>query len=62
MTDRMLRSLEKDPRQSVQELTGELKDNRTFLARYLKALENQGHVKSERIGPEKVYFSSDLKR
>jgi len=30
--------------------------NRIFLAGYLKALENQGYVKSKKIGPAKVYF------
>jgi len=62
LTDRLLGLLEKDPGQSVQKLASELEINRTFLAGYLKALENQGYVKSKRIGPAKVYFSSGLKR
>jgi predicted transcriptional regulator len=57
LTDRILKLLEKDPGQPVQELAKELKINRTFLAGYLKALENQGYVKSKRIGPAKVYFN-----
>jgi predicted transcriptional regulator len=57
LTDRILKLLEKDPGQAVQKLANELKINRTFLAGYLKALENEGKVKSKRIGPARVYFS-----
>jgi predicted transcriptional regulator len=56
LTDRILKLLEKDPGQPIQELAKELKINRTFLAGYLKALENKGYVKSKRIGPSKVHF------
>jgi len=56
LTGKILRILEKDPGQPVNELAKELKINRTFLAGYLKALENQGYVKSKKIGPAKVYF------
>jgi DNA-binding Lrp family transcriptional regulator len=49
LTDRILKLLEKDPGQPVPELAKELKINRTFLAGCLKALENQGYVKSKRI-------------
>jgi predicted transcriptional regulator len=59
LTDRILKPLEKDPGQPVQELAKELKINKTFLAGYLKALENQGYVKSKRIGPAKVYFKGE---
>jgi len=48
--------LENDPGQAVKDLAKKLGVNRTFLAGYLKALENQGYVKSKRIGPAKVYF------
>jgi len=48
--------LENDPGQSVKKLASELKVNRTFLAGYLKALEEHGYIKSKRIGPAKVYF------
>lgn len=58
LTDRILRLLEKDPGQAVQALANELKINRTFLAGYLKALENQGYVKSKKIGPARVYFKA----
>lgn len=57
LTNRILRLLEKDPGQAVQKLANELEVNRTFLAGYLKALENEGKVKSKRIGPAKVYFT-----
>jgi predicted transcriptional regulator len=56
LTDRILKLLEKDPGQPVQELAKELKINRTFLAGYLKALENQGYVKSKRIGTSQSLF------
>ena len=59
LTDRILRLLEKDLGQPAQELAKELRINRTFLAGYLKALENQGYVKSKRIGPVKVYFKGE---
>jgi len=57
LTERILRLLEGDPGQQIQQLAKELKINRTFLAGYLKALENQGYVRSKRIGPAKVYFN-----
>jgi predicted transcriptional regulator len=60
LTNRILKLLKKDPGQQIQELARELKINRTFLAGYLKALENQGYVKSKRIGPAKVYFINRL--
>jgi len=60
LTDRILRLLEKDPGQPVQELAKELKINRTFLAGYLKALESEGKIKSKKIGPAKVYFKGDV--
>jgi predicted transcriptional regulator len=56
LNERILRLLEKDLGQPAQELARELKINRTFLAGYLKALENQGYVKLKRIGSAKVYF------
>ena len=57
LTARIIKLLENDPGQPVKELVKKLGVNRTFLAGYLKALENQGYVKSKRIGPAKVYFS-----
>jgi predicted transcriptional regulator len=57
LTGRILELLEKDPGQQIQQLARELKVNRTFLAGYLLALENEGKVKSKKIGPAKVYFS-----
>jgi predicted transcriptional regulator len=56
LTERIIRLLEKDPGQQIQQLARELKVNRAFLAGYLLALENRGYVKSKRIGPAKVYF------
>jgi Mn-dependent DtxR family transcriptional regulator len=55
LTARIIKLLENDPRQAVKDLAKQLGVNRTFLAGYLRALENQGYVKSERIGPAKIY-------
>jgi len=52
--------LEKDPGQTVKQLAEQLGVNRTFLAGYLKALENQGCIRSKKIGPAKVYFSNKV--
>ncbi|RLI41223.1 hypothetical protein DRO69_11845 [Candidatus Bathyarchaeota archaeon] len=46
--------------QTIKELAKQLKVNRSFLAGYLKALEEQGYVKSKRIGPAKVYFNKKV--
>lgn len=56
LTLRLSELLEKDPGQTIKQLAEKLEVNRTFLAGYLKALENQGYVKSKKIGPAKVYF------
>lgn len=56
LTERIIKLLEKDPGQQIQQLAKELKINRTFLAGYLLALENEGKVKSKKIGPARVYF------
>lgn len=53
--------LEKDPGQTIKQLTEQLEVNRTFLAGYLQALENQGYVRSKKIGPAKVYFKKEAK-
>jgi predicted transcriptional regulator len=58
LTSRIIKLLENDPGQAVKDLAKKLGVNRIFLAGYLKALENQGYVKSKRIGPAKVYFSN----
>ena len=56
LTTKIIRLLQNDPGQPVKDLAKKLGVNRTFLAGYLKALENQGYVRSKRIGPAKVYF------
>ena len=56
LTEKIIKLLEKDPGQTVKNLSEALQVNRNFLAGYLKALENQGYVKSKKIGPAKVYF------
>ena len=62
LTIKIIELLKKDPGQPVKELAKKLNINRTFLAGYLKALENQGHVKSKNIGPAKVYFNKGRPR
>ena len=57
LTHRIIRLLERDPGQPVLRLATELGINRTYLAGYLKALENHGELTSKRIGPAKVYFN-----
>ncbi len=57
LTSKLIELLEKDPGQTVKQLAEQLDVNRTFLAGYLKALENQGYVRSKKIGPAKVYFN-----
>jgi len=59
LTIKIIKLLEEDPGQPVKDLAKKLGVNRTFLAGYLKALENQGYVKSKRIGPAKVYFKEN---
>jgi len=56
LTVKIIKLLESDPGQPVKDLAKKLGVNRTSLAGYLKALENQDYVKSKRIGPAKVYF------
>jgi len=62
LTSKIIKLLENDSGQHVKDLAKKLGVNRTFLACYLKALENQGYVKSERIMSAKVYLNSGLKR
>lgn len=52
--------LEKDPGQTIKELAKKLKVNRSFLAGYLKALEDQGYVRSKDVGPARVYFNNKV--
>jgi predicted transcriptional regulator len=57
LTSKIVKLLEEDPGQSVKELAEQLEVNRTFLSGYLKALADQGFIKSKKIGPAKVYFN-----
>jgi len=56
---RLIELLEKNPGQTVKQLAEQLSVNRTFMAGYLKALENQRYVRSKKIGPAKVYFNKN---
>ncbi|MGB9896066.1 MAG: winged helix-turn-helix domain-containing protein [Thermoproteota archaeon] len=60
LTERIVKLLKDDPGQPVKDLAKKLNVNRTFLAGYLRALENQGYVKSKKIGPAKVYFKGNV--
>jgi len=53
---RILEILKKNPGQSIKEIAKQLEVNRSFAAGYLQALEDQGHVKSKKIGPARIYF------
>ena len=57
LADKIVGLLKEDPGQSVKEMANQLEVNRTFLSGYLKALEDQGYIRSKRIGPAKVYFN-----
>jgi predicted transcriptional regulator len=61
LSQKIIKILEDSPGQTIKELANQLEVNRTFLSGYLKALEEQGFVKSKEIGPAKVYFKGDLK-
>ena len=54
---KILKLLDENPAQSVKELAKQLKVNRSFIAGYLQALEDEGYVRFKRIGPAKVYFN-----
>ena len=56
---KVIKLLDENPGQAIKELAKQLKVNRSFLAGYLMALEEQGFIKSKRIGPAKVYFNTN---
>ena len=58
LVDKIIGLLKEDPGQSVKEMANHLGVNRTFLSGYLKALEDQGHIRSKKIGPAKVFFNN----
>ena len=60
LTAKIVKLLEEDPGQAVKDLAKKLGVDRVFLSGYFKALENQGYLKSEKIGPAKVYFKGYL--
>jgi predicted transcriptional regulator len=62
LSKRIIELLERSPGQTVKELANQLEVNRTFLSGYLRALEEQGSVKSKEIGPARVYFKGESKR
>ena len=56
LMERILELLKRNPGQSIKEIAKQLKVNRSFAAGYLQALEDQGYVKSKKIGPARIYF------
>jgi predicted transcriptional regulator len=59
LTVRIIELLKAQPGQSVKEIAKQMDVNRTFLSGYLSALEEQGYVRSRKIGPAKVYFNNE---
>jgi len=57
LAEKIVGLLKEEPGQSVKEMANHLDVNRTFLSGYLKAQEDQGHIRSKKIGPAKVYFN-----
>ena len=53
LTERIVKLLKDDQGQPVRDLAKE-RYEQTFLAGCLKALENQGYVKSKKMGPARV--------
>jgi len=62
LADKIIGLLKEDPGRSVKDMANHLGVNRTFLSGYLKALEDQGYIKSKKIGPAKVYFNEAKNR
>lgn len=60
--DKVLRLLETTPGQAIKEMSIQLKLNRTFLAGYLKALEDMKYLTSRKVGPARIYFKNTIAR
>jgi len=59
LTAKIMELLNAQPGQSVKEIAKQMDVNRTFLSGYLSALEEQGYVRSRKIGPARVYFNNE---
>ena len=59
--ERIVSLLKETPGQSVKELATKLKTNRTFLAGYLRAMEDEGYVSSRWVGPARLYYKKGTK-
>jgi predicted transcriptional regulator len=57
--DKIRALLDEVPGQSVKELATKLNVNRTFLAGYLQAMEDQGYVSSRSVGPARMYYNRE---
>jgi predicted transcriptional regulator len=60
LTPKIIELLEKDPGQTIKELAKKLDVNRSFLAGYLKALEDQKRIRSKEVGPARLYFNNKV--
>jgi len=56
LTAQMIKLFKADLGQPVKGLAKKFRVNLTSLSGYLKALENQGYVKSKKIGPPGIYL------
>jgi len=61
LTAKIIKLLEADPGQPVKDLAKKLGVNRTFLAGYLKAMEDQRYIRSKEIGPARIYFKENTR-
>jgi len=59
LTTEIVELLKAQPGQSVKEIAKQMDVNRTFLSGYLRALEDEGYVRSRNIGPARVYFNNE---
>jgi predicted transcriptional regulator len=55
---RIVEMLENNPGQTIKELAAKLNVNRSFLAGYLKALEDKEYIRSREVGPARIYFNN----
>lgn len=62
ISDRIANILRKEPGQSISELAGRVGVNRVYLAGYLRALEDEGLIKSRRVGPARTYSLMEGKK
>jgi len=57
LAEKIIDLLNDDPGQAVKNMVKKFEIDRILLSGYLKALEDQGYIKSKKIVPAKVYFN-----